>query len=480
MASSYGIHWFRRDLRITGNPGLIKNWKRNEGRVVGLFSFDRTFLDRSDFSPNRFQFFLKTLRALQENMQARGGDLLVLNQSPEDAFLYLLKNLSDRPQLITWNRDYEPFARGRDTRIANLLRQWQVNFETERDHLLIEPHELGKDAQADAGYQVYSPFARKWRKIFETPEIQERIQALKSAKPLKFELDWNQVFGQRSRPKDFLSDFIKENIQKVSIEIPEAGEKAAMKQLKTFKKKMDHYREARDYPAVQGTSRLSVFLKNGSLTVPQIIAHLDLKTYGKAPLSSREIYFSELIWREFYYHVLYRHPQVETESFLKKYSKIKWSRNKRHFKAWCDGVTGFPIVDAGMRELKTTGFMHNRVRMIVASFLTKDLHIHWQWGEKHFMNLLLDGDLASNNGGWQWASSTGTDPQPYFRIFNPWSQSERFDPKGEYIKKFVPELQGLPAQDLHRPILNHKSYPKPIVDHSTQSKAAIAMYKGLK
>lgn len=477
MTAPYGLHWFRRDLRVKGNPALTKNWIANQGRVVGLFSFDQTFLDRPDFSHNRFQFFLHTLQALREDLRAQGSDLLVLNQGPQDAFPWILKKMKDRPSLVTWNRDYEPFSRTRDAAIYGFLEKEKIPTKTARDHLLIEPHELGKDDAGKEGYQVYSPFARKWRLLFETEKVQARVKEQLDAKDLKFDLNWPQVAPSLKVTDDSLESFVTSNLKKVTVEIPEAGSKVALQKLKDFVKKIDRYKEDRDFPERHGNSRLSIYLKNGSLTVPQIIAHLKLKSYGKAAVTARDVFFSELIWREFYYHVLSRHPRVENEAFLEKYKNIKWSQNRKNFEAWCEGKTGFPIVDAGMRELATTGFMHNRVRMIVASFLTKDLHINWQWGEKHFMNLLLDGDLAPNNGGWQWAASTGTDPQPYFRIFNPWNQSLKFDPEGTYIKKFIPELKHLPAEALHEPILGHKTYPAPIVEHSVQSKKAIELYK---
>lgn len=476
MTSDYGIHWFRRDLRVHDNLALQKNRDLHQGRVVGLFSFDQTFLDRPDFSTHRFQFFLKTLVALREELQSHGGDLLVLNKGPENAFKWLLENLSQKPKVVTWNRDYEPFAVQRDAKISELLQDLNIAVLTERDHLLIEPFELGKDESGTEGYQVYSPFARKWRKLFAEKKFQERAR-LTEKNNLKLNLQWKDLLEKSFLKNESLDQFLEMNSKNVRIEIPEAGSQAALKKLKEFSTKLDQYKEARDYPAIAGTSRLSVFLKNGSLTVPQIISYLKLKNYGQKAESSRDVFFSELIWREFYYHVLFRHPRVETEAFLLKYKNIHWSQNKKNFEAWCEGKTGFPIVDAGMRELKQTGWMHNRVRMIVASFLTKDLHINWQWGEKYFMNQLLDGDLAPNNGGWQWAASTGTDPQPYFRIFNPWRQGEKFDPEGKYIHRFLPELKNVAAKDLHEPILGHKSYPEPIVDHSTQAKKAILMYK---
>ena len=215
------------------------------------------------------------------------------------------------------------------------------------------------------------------------------------------------------------------------------------------------------------------------MTTGQILTYLKLEPYTKKT-TGRDVYFSELIWREFYYHVLYRHPRVESESFNLKYKELTWENNKDYFQAWKNGKTGFPIVDAGMRELKETGWMHNRVRMIVASFLTKDLLVDWRWGENYFMETLLDGDLAPNNGGWQWAASTGCDPQPYFRIFNPWSQSKKFDPDGIYIKKHIPELKDVPSRNLHEPGIKVANYPQPIVEHKVQRELALAMYKKLR
>ena len=259
--------------------------------------------------------------------------------------------------------------------------------------------------------------------------------------------------------------------------IPKAGSETALKCLDAFRPKIDAYGEARDFPNEEATSRLSIYLKNGSITVAQIIASLGLTAYQKGDRSGRARYLSELIWREFYYHVLYWHPRVEKEPFLPQFASIPWENKQESFTAWCAGLTGYPIVDAGMRELKTTGWMHNRVRMIVASFLTKDLLIDWRWGERYFMEQLLDGDLAPNNGGWQWAASTGCDPQPYFRIFNPELQSRKFDPEGHYIKKFVPELRHVPASSIHNPPASmRRDYPAQIIDHRLQRDRALMLY----
>lgn len=497
-SKSFGIHWFRRDLRVAGNPALKHNWKANDGRTLGIFCFDHKFLSRPDFSVNRFQFFLETLKSLKTEFENIGGDLLVLNQAPEESFPFLINLLNKQkysaenlqlPSIITWNRDYEPYARARDEKMAQWFKSSNIPVETFRDHLIIEPDELVKNGSKNEGYQVYSPFARKWLDLIsDHSEIKSRVQKkelgfdyiekLQRKKHEKiFKLKWKDVLKDKT-PKDHLIDFLTTNSKKVTVKIPKSGTLAAFNQLTEFKNNLKDYQKSRDIPGLDGTSKMSIFLKNGSLTTAHIIAELNLKPYLKAENSASK-YYSELIWREFYYHILFRNPQVESESFNPNYKNIKWSNNEKWFESWKEGKTGFPIVDAGMRQLKTTGWMHNRVRMIVASFLTKDLLIDWRWGEKHFMELLLDGDLAPNNGGWQWAASTGCDPQPYFRIFNPWLQGAKFDPKGEYIKTYIPELKDTDTKALHtESALRSVKYPRPIVDHGDQRLLALKLYKG--
>lgn len=515
---SYGIHWFRRDLRLAGNPGLKYNWQKMSGCTLGLFCFDQKFLSRPDFSFNRFQFFLESLKSLKHELQMSGGDLLVLNQPPEEAFKYLIQEFQNlnisKPTLVTWNRDYEPYARQRDQSVITYLANQSVEHQNFRDHLLIEPHELVKNGTESEGYQVFSPFARKWcDQLSNHEDIKNRIseknlgfdyvEKLRANKidPI-FKINWQELFSlkhftknlksdnqtkdllsdkQNRTPKDHLDDFIKENLKSVTIEIPKSGTLAAFDKLNEFKNKIKDYGKNRDFPDLPGTSKLSMFLKNGTLTTAQIIAGLKLKPYSPKAILGAEKFLSEIIWREFYYHILFRKPEVEHQAFNPKFKDLKWQNNMSWFKAWKEGMTGFPIVDAGMRELKTTGWMHNRVRMIVASFLTKDLLIDWKWGEKYFMETLLDGDLAPNNGGWQWAASTGCDPQPYFRIFNPWSQSEKFDPEAKYIKTYIPELRDCDPKSIHKEsALRPTSYPRPIVDHSKQRLLALNLYSAQK
>lgn len=482
-----GLHWFRRDLRIAGNQALQWNWKKHQGRVLGIFCFDSVFLARPDFSHHRFALFLKTLEALQKDLRASAGDLLVVDALAEDALPRMITSLRGHynVQTITWNRDYEPFARARDQKCEALLQELNVEIQTFRDHLLLEPHEIYKTQQGDF-YQVYSPFARKWFDAYRTDEIQKRLSsqkaglqflAEKSPKPL-FSLIWKDLKKVSLPYEDRLQEFIGKNNSSVSIPIPEAGSRVAFEHLQAFANKITAYKAQRDIPSQPGTSRLSVYLKNGSLTTSQIITYLGLHLKNEKTEDGPTRYLKELVWREFYYHILFHRPDVEKKAFLTKYETLKWEDNKTWFQRWCEGSTGFPIVDAGMRELNTTGWMHNRVRMIVASFLCKDLLIDWRWGENYFMKMLLDGDMAPNNGGWQWAASTGCDPQPYFRVFNPWLQSAKFDPRAEYIKRFVPELRGCTAAEIHSEDGREAcEYPRPMVDHRAQKLKAIALYK---
>ena len=485
MSAAWGIHWFRRDLRITGNKALREIWQKTDGRTIGVFCFDSSFLSRPDFSHNRFAFFLKTLQALKTEFTEMGGDLIVVNQLPFDFFSDLLKVVKIPPQFVSWNRDYEPFARQRDARIVELLASRGVEAITARDHLVFEPHEIKKDDKLGGFYQIYTPFSRKWFDQLKTPSGLSRISSeTRLEKPSKkqsvvFRGSWKEYVPAKMRLKDRLDDFERENKKRVTISIPDAGFQIAYEQLMDFSKRISEYKENRDFPGIDGTSRLSMFLKNGSITSSQIIKTFKLEKLNLNIPSGPIQFLKEIIWREFYYHILFHRPDVEENSFNKNLQNIKWENRSDLFERWKEGATGFPIVDAGMRELRETGWMHNRVRMIVASFLVKDLLIDWRWGEKYFMQMLLDGDLASNNGGWQWAASTGCDPQPYFRIFNPWLQSKKFDPEGVYIKKFVPELKRAPIESLHDEGADRSQwkYPKPVVDHSVQKKKALMLYK---
>jgi deoxyribodipyrimidine photo-lyase len=483
----YGLHWFRRDLRVAGNPALDWSRRDHDGRVLGLFCFDAAFLARPDFSSDRFAFFLATLAALRDELVAAGGDLLVLDEGPAPAFGRLFAALDRarvaRPATVSFNRDYEPFARARDAAVSALLTErFGAAVHTERDHLIIEPEELRKEhtpADVPAFYQVFTPFARRWRELFAEPRVRARVAAhreglaylerrARGQTPRLFSLTWRALFGAAAPPRDHLVPFTEANARRVRLAIPPAGSLAALARLHAFAPRVRRYEEARDVPADDGTSRLSIYFKNGSLVPAQAIAALGLGRAGAA--RGRDAFLRQLVWREFYYHVLWHRPDVETRAFLPRFRDLAWENREALFEAWKAGRTGYPIVDAGMRQLAETGWMPNRVRMIVASFLTKDLLVDWRWGERWFMERLLDGDLAANNGGWQWAASTGTDPQPWFRVFNPVLQGRRFDPTGAYIRAFVPERRGDDARAVHQP-------RAPVVDHTAQVRRVLAMFR---
>lgn len=497
MSQPWGLHWFRRDLRVSGNSALSWNWRKNEGRVLGFFCFDPKFLSRPDFSADRFGFFLKTMEALRTELRETGGDLLVLDEGPQKAFPKLLellkKNNLSAPSCVTWNRDYEPFARQRDQWAENYFKnQTTIEVHTERDHLLIEPHEIVNESSRERRYySVYSPFSRRWFEALATPAILGRIEKQKEAlkaiekrskkdrsEPI-FKLTWPGLFAKKSQPADCFDSYLAQVLKQVRVPLPQAGHAAALERLKQFAPKLSSYKEDRDFPDVHGTSQLSIYLKNGSITSAQVLAALGLENEQFKFKTGRAHFVKELAWREFYYHILWHCPEVENQAFLPAFRTLPWENNETYFEAWKAGRTGYPIVDAGMRELAQTGWMHNRVRMIVASFLTKDLLINWQWGERYFMERLLDGDLAPNNGGWQWAASTGCDPQPYFRIFNPELQSRKFDPEGSYIRRYVPELGHLDADAIHNPSPLERAgkYPLPVVDHSEQRAKALRLFQ---
>lgn len=484
----FGIHWFRRDLRVTGNSALQHNIEVNEGRVLGLFCFDSTFLSRPDFSNNRFAFFLESLKSVKQLFQQMGGELLVVDCLPHNTFEKIFKAAAEKPGLVTFNRDYEPFARERDNQIELLFSRSGVKVQTFRDHLIIEPHELLRDGKAS--YQVYSPYAKKWFDLIRTNPFAKRISknenavselvllAQGKAAEKKLSISWKNIMKDEFPFHDALYDFQKKNQPGVTVPIPPAGTAAAFLQLQEFKKlKVDAYSQDRDLLPLHGTSKLAMYFKNGSLTTSQALAYLEMGDEPYPSESGRNRFLKEIVWREFYYSILWHHPRVEREAFLQKYIDLEWDNNRDWFKRWCEGRTGFPVIDAAMRQLNTTGWMHNRARMIVASFLTKDLLIDWRWGEQYFMKMLLDGDLAPNNGGWQWAASTGCDPQPYFRIFNPLLQSKKFDPSGDYIRTYVEELRHVKGSMIHAPGNLVKGYPEPIVNHAKQKTLALKRYQ---
>ena len=440
------IHWFRADLRLGDNTALHAACREAEG-VIPVFIFDPLILKAPDTGAPIVGFMIECLRALEKDVFAAGGKLIFRHGPPEREMESLLRET--KATALYFNRDYEPMARKRDEAVTKMAQSLGVEVRSFEDGVLHEPNAILK---ADGTpYKVFTPYSKVWRS-------KPRAAVLGKASFLKH--------AGIQNPKGIALPTAKELGFKVEIPLPPAGEQSARDQLRQFgHRDLLHYASVRDFPALGATSRLSPHIRLGTIS-PRTVMAVGEKAAAKYPDSSRQVdvFIGELIWRDFYRQILWHFPHVATGCFRPQYDALKWENNDRLFKAWCEGRTGFPIVDAGMRQLNQTGWMHNRVRMIVAMFLTKDLLISWQWGERYFMQKLLDADLASNNGGWQWSAGTGTDAQPWFRIFNPTAQAAKFDPEGRYIHHYVPEV-------------DTRDYPKPIVDHAEQRLKTLAMFK---
>jgi deoxyribodipyrimidine photo-lyase len=439
------LHWFRSDLRLTDNTALHAACREAEV-VIPVFIFDPLILKAPDTGAPIVGFMLECLKALENDVHAAGGKLLFRHGPPEREIKSLLAETN--ATALYFNRDYEPMARQRDAAVEQMARTLGVEVHSFKDGVVHEPDEILK---ADGTpYKVFTPYSHAWR-------AKAKAALLPTA---------NFPRAASKHPSGIPLPTAKELGFSVEIPLPPASEEAALAQLTKFSSRdLLNYAAARDLPAAGATSRLSPHIRLGTISPRTIIAAAEnaAKTH---PAARRHVdtFVGELIWRDFYRQILWHFPHVATSCFKPQYDDLAWENNERHFDAWCQGRTGFPIVDAGMRQLNTTGWMHNRVRMITAMFLTKDLLVSWQWGERYFMQKLLDADLASNNGGWQWSAGTGTDAQPYFRIFNPTSQAQKFDPEGVYIQRYVAEI-------------NNLDYPAPIVSHAEQRLKTLALFK---
>ncbi|MFM9951291.1 MAG: cryptochrome/photolyase family protein [Saprospiraceae bacterium] len=439
------IFWFRRDLRLYDNAGLYHALKAGH-RVVPIFIFDTNILDElEDRKDARVEFLQQTLVELSEELKSLGSGILIRHGAPLEVWRALLSEFEIKA--VYTNRDYEPYALKRDEAVQQLLQSREIPFHTYKDHVIFEKEEVVKDD--GLSYTVFTPYSRKWRTTLQSRIDQMTTENGKTTagsfylKPYPNEDYYSNFFRMPSSPVPSLQDL---GFEPSGIEIPS---KAVSRSL------IKNYDKTRDIPGIPGTSRLGIHFRFGTISIRE-------KARRAAELN--ETYLNELIWRDFYSMILWHFPQVATRAFKPAYDQIEWRNDKADFQQWCAGKTGYPLVDAGMRELNATGFMHNRVRMVVASFLTKHLLFDWRWGEAYFAKKLLDFDLASNNGGWQWAAGCGTDAAPYFRVFNPTAQQEKFDKELKYIKQWVPEY-GTPA------------YPKPIVDHKMARERCLKVYK---
>lgn len=424
------IFWHRRDLRINDNAGLFKALSAGF-TVQPIFIFDETILSKLKPSDQRVLFIHQQLEIIKKQYQAAGSDLLVFVGDPVQLIPQIAKELNCRA--VFTNRDYEPYALTRDKSIFDQLQKLSIEFIGKKDHVIFEKNEVLKNDGLP--YTVFTPYSRKWKER----AIEHPITCYPSE-----ELTAHLV--QTTTPSKLVS------LKELGFDSEQLVTFPASEAITSI---INNYEATRDIPAINGTSKLSVHLRFGTIS----IRSLALKAQ-----QTNEKFLNELIWRDFYQMIIFHFPHSVERSFRSDYDRIVWENNMDHFAAWCVGKTGYPLVDAGMRELNETGHMHNRVRMVVASFLTKHLLLDWRLGERYFAEKLLDFELASNIGGWQWAAGSGCDAAPYFRVFNPTSQQEKFDPKFTYIKKWIPEF-------------GTAAYPQPIVEHKWARERVLARYK---
>lgn len=434
MKERINICWFRRDLRLNDNAALYHALK-SKTPVVPVFIFDKNILNQlEEKADRRVQFIHDTLMEIQSTLEKKGATLHVIYDTPQRAFKSLCTTYNIGT--VFTNHDYEPHARERDNKITELLKEKNIEFRSFKDQVIFEKDEIIKDDGTP--YTVFTPYSKKWM-----AKLDEFY-----CKPYPSEKYVQYFFKQ---PPINIPSLHKMGFKETARQFPSKDAATAL---------IQHYRETRDFPGIHGTSRLSVHLRFGTISIRTLVTKaLDLSA----------TFLNELIWRDFYHMILWHFPQVgKGLAFKPAYDKIEWRTDEGEFEKWCQGQTGYPIVDAGMRELNETGLMHNRVRMITASFLCKHLLLDWRLGEAYFAEKLLDFDMAANNGGWQWASGSGCDAAPYFRIFNPYLQTKKFDPELTYIKKWVPEFEAF-------------TYPKPIVQHEMARERCLAAYsKALK
>lgn len=441
------VYIFRRDLRLNDNTALNLALENSE-QVIPVFIFNPKQIDNNPYkSDASISFMLQSLAEIDHELRAKQSKLHVFYTDPAEAIKELAKL---DIEAIYLNSDYTPFSIERDLEMQNVCEKLKISFNPSHDLLLTIPGEVLKSDKNP--YVVYTPFFNAASKI--------EVRTPKSLKKNNFGLE---------ESLENLED-IEINFKK--IEHQPGGRKEALKILAKLGNLTD-YSDLRNFPAQTGTSRLSPHLKFGTISIREVY-HLIKKSLGANSQLIKELY-----WRDFFTHISFHFPRIFKGCFYEKYNQIEWNENTDWFQKWCSGQTGFPIVDAGMRELNSTGYMHNRVRMIVASFLVKDLHLPWQWGEKYFANQLVDYDPSINNGNWQWGASVGCDAAPYFRVFNPWLQQEKFDKQCIYIKKWVPELNDLNKKQIHDPEFVRPNYPKPMVEHSVQKTKAILLYSEL-
>jgi deoxyribodipyrimidine photo-lyase len=428
--TAVAVFWFRRDLRLDDNAGLYHALKSDKP-VLPIFIFDKEILTvLEDKEDARVTFIYQAIESIDKEFRQHGSSLLVYYDKPQQAWEKLLKQYN--VAVVYTNHDYEPYAKERDDAIGKLLKNHAIEFKTYKDQVIFEKDEVLKDDGNP--YTVYTPYNRKWYQKL-TPFY---LKAYPNKKYFK------NFFKTIALPIPSLKEI---GFEKSGQEFPPVH----------YKELIPGYAENRNFPAIKGTTHIGLHLRFGTVSIRELAR--------TAETFKEKTWLNELIWREFYMMILDHFPHTANRAFRPEYDRIKWVNDEKQFEAWCKGETGYPLVDAGMRELNETGYMHNRVRMVVASFLSKDLMIDWRWGERYFARKLLDYEMASNVGGWQWSAGCGTDAAPYFRIFNPDSQLKKFDPELKYIKKWVPEYA------------DFSKYPKPIIDHAFARDRCLKVFK---
>jgi deoxyribodipyrimidine photo-lyase len=440
------IHWFRRDLRLHDNNGLyraLRYAEQTNDNVLAVFIFDTCILEQlTNKNDARVQFIFEQLQELRQQLRAQDSDMLILQGDP----VAIWQELSQKYAIsaVFFNRDYEPYAQARDKAVHELLKAKNIATHSYKDQVIFEKLEVAK--ADNTPYTVFTPYSKRWKMRLEESKQADGRDALSLYDNKAY---FSHFLAQNSA---IFSDFVAPTLAKIGFEPSDI--KIPAKNIEN--ELIIHYQNRREMPEFEnGTSRLGLHLRFGTISIRQL---------AERARNLSETFLNELIWRDFYAMILANFPHVVGHSFRKEYDNIAWRNNTAEFEAWKAGKTGYPLVDAGMRQLNATGFMHNRVRMVVASFLCKHLLIDWRWGEAYFAEKLLDFDLASNNGGWQWASGSGTDAAPYFRIFNPTAQQEKFDKNMRYIRRWVVDIDKL-------------SYPAPIVVHAFARSRCLEVYK---
>ena len=423
------IFWFRRDLRLHDNVALFNALKSGE-KVLPIFIFDTSILDKLPKNDARVSFIIKELRSMNEHLKSFDASIDILHGKPIEVFESLIKKYQIAS--VFTNQDYEPYAIRRDQEILELLTSENIIFNSFKDQVIFEKNEITK--KDGNPYVVYTPYSKKWIEAYE------------------------QINHIHYSSEDLLSQLYTQPKAK-ELTLEELGFEETNTPIKNYifnSRIINEYEETRNFPALDNTSKLGPHLRFGTVSVRQMVS--------RAEEQENKTFLKELIWREFFMQILWHFPHTHKDSFKPKYDRIVWRNNEDDFKKWCNGTTGYPMVDAGMRQLNNTGFMHNRVRMLVGSFLCKHLLIDWRWGEAYFAEKLHDYEMSSNVGNWQWVAGTGVDASPYFRIFNPTSQIKKFDKDFSYIKKWVPDFQEL-------------TYPSPMVDHKFARERCLKTYK---